>query len=214
MVSKRLLQSKAIIAAALAVLVVGIGAGSAIAGRYAPSRGCSVNPSTTQPFLSWGDSHQYFLAPGGNMESDLSAFGWSLSGGAGLVAGNEPYDVSGNSADSMSLAIPAGGSATSAAVCVTALEPELRFFVANSGDPAARLKVQASFMGIEGKPHLTDLGTVTATSSWSLTDAIKFHSAVQPGPDGTGLVSFVFTPQGANGNWQIDDLYIDPLKNQ
>ncbi len=212
--SKRLLHSKTIVTTAFVVLVVGIGAGSAIAGRYSAKPGCSVTPATSQPFLNWGDSHQYFVAPGGNMESDLSAFGWSLTGGAGLVAGNEPYDVSGNSSDSMSLALPSGGSATTPAICVTIHDPELRFFVMNTGVPGAKLHLQASFVGNDGKPHLKDLGDVRARSSWRLTSPIKFHDAIQPGPDGTGLVSFVFTPRDAKGHWQIDDLYIDPLKSQ
>ena len=212
--SNRVLHPKAIVATAFAVLVAGISAGSAIGGRYVASQGCAVSPATSQPFLNWGDSHNYFLAPGGNMESDLSAAGWSLAGGAGVVAGSESYDVTGNSADSMSLALPAGSSATTPAICVTIHDPELRFFASNSGDPKSSLGVSAFFVGNDGKPHLRALGNIQAGSDWTLTDPIKFVNAIQPGPDGSGQVSFVFTPNGANGNWQIDDLYIDPLKSQ
>jgi hypothetical protein len=208
------LHSKAIVVAALAAVVAAIGAGSALGGRYSSSQGCPISPATSQPFLSWGDSHNYFLAPGGNMENDLSAAGWSLSGDAGLVAGSESYDVTGNSADSTSLALPNGSSAQTPALCVTIHDPELRFFASNSGDPKASLSVSASFVGNDGKPHVKDLGKVHAGSDWTLTDPIKFKDAIQPGPNGSGQVSFVFTPNGANGNWQIDDLYIDPLKSQ
>jgi hypothetical protein len=212
--SKRLLQSKTLLATAIAVVAVGIGAGSALAGKYVPSQGCTVTPATSQPFLNWGDSHNYFLAPGGDMESDLSAFGWSLSGGAALVSGNEPWDVTGNPADSMSLALPAGSSAMTPSICVTVHDPELRFFLQNTGVPGSKLDVSAYFIGNDGTPHVKDLAKVKAHSDWALTSPIKFHDAIQPGPDGTGQVSFVFTPTDAKGNWQIDDLYIDPLKSQ
>jgi hypothetical protein len=43
---------------------------------------------------------------------------------------------------------------------------------------------------------------------------VLFKAAINPGPDGTGLVSFVFTPEDDKGNWQIDDFYVDPLKSQ
>ena len=39
----------------------------------------------TQPFLKWGDSDPYKLVPGGDFETD--AKGWSLTGGAQVVAG-------------------------------------------------------------------------------------------------------------------------------
>jgi len=167
----------------------------------------------TQPFLNWGDSHNYFLAPGGDMEGDLTAAGWSLTGGAGTVAGNESADVTGNPADSMSLDLPAGSSAMTPAICVTAHDPELRFFALSSGKKGGTLNVSAYFVGSDGKAHLKDLADVKGGSDWSVTDPVKFHDVIQPGPNGNGSVQFVFTP-GDKGDWQIDDLYIDPLKSQ
>lgn len=215
----RLLHTKAAAALAITAIAVGIGAGSAVAGKYVPGKGdpqsgCAVTPATSQPFLNWGDSHNYFLAPAGDMESDLTTAGWSLTGGAGSVAGSEPYDVTGNPSDSMSLGLPDGSSATTPSICVTVHDPEFRFFVRNSGIPGSKLDVSAYFIGNDGKPHVKALADVKAHSDWTLTSPIKFHDAIQPGPDGTGSVSFIFTPSDAKGDWQIDDLYIDPLKSQ
>jgi hypothetical protein len=35
-----------------------------------------------------------------------------------------------------------------------------------------------------------------------------------PGVDGTGLISFTFTPKDDEGNREIDDLYVSPIKSQ
>ncbi len=167
-----------------------------------------------QPFLPWKDTHNYFLAPGGSMESDLTAAGWSLSGSAGLVAGSETFDVTGNPADSMSLGLPNGSSAQTPSICVTIHDPELRFFVRNTGQKDAVLKVTSLFLGNDGKVQTHDLGDVHAGSTWTLTNPLKFKDSIQPGPDGTGQVAFVFTPKDNKGSWQTDDLYIDPMKSQ
>ena len=100
--------------AALLAVVALVGALEAGVGTAGPKPSappsCNVSTNLVRPFLPWNDSHSYFLAPGGSMESDLSAAGWSLTGGAGLVAGSESYDVTGTP-DSMSLGLPDGSSA-------------------------------------------------------------------------------------------------------
>ena len=199
---------------ALAALVGAVGAGASTAGTRSSAPSCAVQNATEQPFLPWNDSHDYFLAPGGSMESDLTAVGWTLSDGAGLVAGNEPYDVTGNTSDGNSLGLPDGSSAQTPPICVTIHDPELRFFALNLGKKDAVLKVTSLFFGNDGKWHTHNLGDVHSNGDWALTPPLKFHDSIQPGPDGTGLVSFVFTPEHGHSNWQIDDLYIDPLKSQ
>src|SRR6185369_3136951 len=76
----------------------------------------------TQPFVQWGDWNNYFLATGGSFEGANS---WSLSGGARVVAGNEPFYLNSRS-DSHSLVLPPGSSATTPAMCLAALSPHMR----------------------------------------------------------------------------------------
>jgi hypothetical protein len=209
----QLLTGRTIAVTAFAVLVGAAGAGSALANGQQDASSCPAQ-TIVQPFQPWNDSHNYFLAPGGSMESDPVAAGWQLSGGAALTSGSETYDVTGNPADSSSLALPSGSYAISPSVCVTIHDPELRFFARNTGKNDAVLKVTSLFMGNDGKIHSHDLGEVHAGASWTLSNPLKFKDSIQPGPDGIGWVSFVFTPKDTKGNWQIDDLYIDPLKSQ
>jgi ABC-type transporter MlaC component len=56
-------------------------------------------------------------------------------------------------------------------------------------------------------------GTIAATSSaWQLSNVLNigvtFNTAIAAG---AAPVAFRFTPSGASaGNWQIDDVYVDP----
>jgi hypothetical protein len=43
---------------------------------------------------------------------------------------------------------------------------------------------------------------------------VLFKAAIKPAADGTGLIAFTFSPKDGKGNWQMDDLYIDPIKSQ
>src|SRR5688500_9109764 len=100
--------------------VVGVGAVALAAAApaqagvlSADATGCSDSASS-RVFLPWLDLASYFPAPGGDAES---AEGWTLSGGAGIVAGNEPWKVGGRG-DSHALALPARSQATTGGVCV------------------------------------------------------------------------------------------------
>jgi len=148
------------------------------------------------------------------MESRPLAAGWSLTGGASLVACSESSDVTGSATDSYSLGLPGLSSATTPQICVTIQDPQFRVFVRNTGDPKAQLMVQAQIVTNAGQPKTYDLGAVKGSGSWTLSSPVRFKSAIQPGSDGTGLIAFTFTPKDATGNWQIDDLYIDPIKSQ
>ena len=81
-------------------------------------------PSTyEQPFTPWLDPASYVLAPNGGLES--GADGWSLDGGASVVAENESFNVHG-AGDTSSLALPSGSAATTSSMCVDARWPDLR----------------------------------------------------------------------------------------
>ena len=89
------------------------------------------NPASSTVFSPWLDYTPYFLAPDGGFEAGAS--GWGLDG-AGVVAGNESYNLSGPG--SSSLALGSGDSATSPAVCVGLEHPTFRFVVRRSGGSA------------------------------------------------------------------------------
>ncbi len=168
---------------------------------------CSTPAS--EPFLRWSDPWSYAFAPNGGFESGAS--GWTLTGGARVVAGNEPFRVHA-AGDRYSLSLPAGGSATSAPMCIGALSMNMRFFVRNTGASKARLHVKVLYAGGLGQLlGVADAGTITA-GRWKPSPRIGMLGGLLP--LFTASVRIRFTPADAKGSWTIDDVYVDPLMHR
>jgi hypothetical protein len=190
----------AFLAAVGAVLALAFGASNAFAS-------CSY-PSNGQTFRQWGDLSTYVPAPGGTFED--GAAGWSLSG-AGVVDGNESFFLN-DSADSKSLSIADDGSATSPLACVDRTYPTFRFMIRNTGSRLAVLKVDAIYHDVlDTKLKLKTVGFATAGKSWqpSFVQLLVLGQLAQAGDE--SYVQFRFTPVGANSEFQIDDVFIDPF---
>jgi hypothetical protein len=169
---------------------------------------CTQQP-VSQPFSRWLDPFSYELAPGGAFED--GAPGWTL-GGARVVTGNEPWRVAGSD-DAASLRIPSGASPTSAPICVGLEHPTVRFFARKNSGLLSTLAVSA-VVRLQGGGRLTlPVGVVLAGSSWTPTLLpIVFAANLLPLLPGQYTpVSFRFTPV-LGGDWQIDDVYVDPWK--
>jgi hypothetical protein len=168
---------------------------------------CSSETSS-QPFLPWADPSDYTLVPGGDFAAGAPA--WTLSGGAQVVAGNDGYNVNGDTA-AQSLSLPDGSSATSPSMCVSVNDPDLRFFAINTGNPNDTLQVSVEFENSYGMILSVPIGQFAATGTWEPTvvDPIAANMlALLPGNN--TAVAFQFTPQGSGGNWSIDNVYVDP----
>jgi len=164
----------------------------------------------SQPFLPWADPANYTLAPDGGFE-DKGA-GWSLEGGADVVAGNEAYYVR-DEGDKRSLSLPTGSSATSPTMCVGIEHPTIRLFARNTGSPFSSLKVKVHYVDGFGETQSLPIGLVSAGGSWQPTQAMVIGVNLLPLLPGERTpVAFEFTPQGAGGEWRIDDVYVDPYR--
>src|ERR1700754_2266631 len=170
-------------------------AGSAQASLVAPATDCGT-PEITQPFAAFGDANGYKLVDGGAFED--GAPGWKLNGAARVVAGNQPF-AGGES----SLKIPAGSSAVSAPVCVGHEEPTLRFFARGAGTLTVSVQVTLVTGTVLTLPIGVDVGP-----SWNPTAPLGIVANYLPAPGEDTAVRFVFTP--LLGEWQIDDVYVDP----
>jgi hypothetical protein len=149
----------------------------------------------TQPFSRWLDLADYELAPGGDFEGST----WTLTGGAQLVAGSEPYRATG-ALGSSSLSLPAASSVQSPLTCVDAAYPTIRFFIAGRGLVAVSI--------IDGNTVIP-AGVAVAGGEWSPTPVMVTSSAVLGAlSGGTTQVSLALT--GLSGDPQIDDVFIDP----
>jgi hypothetical protein len=180
----------------------------ALAAFAGSAQACS-STGAKQAFSAWGDQRNYVLAPEGGFEN--GAQGWKLKGGAQAVSGNETYNLNGAGDDS-SLSLPAGSSAGSPQICMTLDTPVFRMMARNTGDPTSKLQVTANYM-LLGLLHTKTLGTVTAGSSWTPTAP---QSTVLTLSTIVGIlipssIEVRITPLDSKGNWQVDDLYVDPF---
>jgi hypothetical protein len=168
-----------------------------------------VCPGTVSyPFAPWGDTDGYFLVPGGDFET---ASGWSLTGGAATVSGNETFRVHA-ATDTRSLSLPAGSTATTPPICINLYDPTIRFF-ATGGNSTSQLNVTAIATLTNGTTVSQPLGSVTPTGGWAPTRALYFfaNALSLASTNGTATVRFRFSTAGTLG-WKVDDVYIDPRK--
>jgi hypothetical protein len=167
-----------------------------------------------QPFLPWLDPMFYMLAPNGGFETGTDA--WNVSGAAGVVSGNETYQVGGAN-HSHSLLLPSSSSATTSSMCVGILDPTVRLFAINEGSSLSRLKVEALYVDAFGNPRAATVAILTGARTWRATPPLPFRVQLANPPlvtDGTTWVAFRFSPSGVNGSWRIDDIYVDPFKGR
>jgi len=162
-----------------------------------------------QVFKPWGDQHSYVLAPDGGFEA--GGQGWALAGGATTVAGSESLYLN-DPGDSRSLALPAGSSATSPPICMSLDTPIFRLVARNSGNPAAELRVEARY-SLLGLLRTKTVSTVRSGSAWApsqqMSTVLSLSTIV--GTVIPAAIQIRITPIGSGGQWQVDDLYIDPF---
>lgn len=206
----RTLRSLLVIAAV--TLATALGAESASAGLLVnteSAKNCSTQV-LEQPFKRWLDYFQYTLVPGGNFESGAPA--WTLAGSK-VVSGNETFYVRSNK-DARSLSLGASGVATSRPVCVGIDHPTMRFFARNRGLATSTLTVEVLFENSLGQVLALPIGVVPGlTPAWQPTLPYLMVANLLPLlPNEKTAVAFRFRAIGIGGNWQIDDVFVDPRK--
>jgi hypothetical protein len=182
-------------------IVAALGAAAALAAPLSAAHAdvINLNPcngaTLSQAFAPWSDPSWYELAPGGDFESSA----WTLTGGAQITPGSEPYAATGTLGSS-SLSLPAGASAQSPTTCVDAAYPTVRFFMAGTGVVA---------LSIVDHGLAIPAGVAIATGRWEPT-AVMVTEAPLLGllSGGTAPVSLQLTT--LLGDPQIDDVFIDP----
>jgi hypothetical protein len=135
------------------------------------------------------------LSPAGDFESG----GWTLSGGASIASGSEPFAATGTPGSS-SLSLPAGSSATSPSTCVNAAYPTVRMFVGGTGAVA----VSVVYHGVA-----IPTGVAVAAGSWMPTTSMVTGSALWGLLNG-GSDNVQVQLTALLGSPQVDDVFVDP----
>jgi len=184
-------------AALLAVPAAGAGLLDPVTQLLLPTCG-----ATAYPFAPWGDRSPYYAFANNGFESGGS--GWSLAGGAYAGFGNEPWNVNGFGARSLTL--PQGASATSPGFCINLLDPAIRMFA--RGAAGGDLRVQVLFRGLSGNlTGVLNVGDESGTGAWTPSSRIASLLAL---PLATSYAQIRVTAVG--GSWQVDDVFVDPWK--
>jgi hypothetical protein len=172
----------------------------------APDCGDQVSEN---PFRPWADPMDYVLVPNGIAEGGRH---WDLDGAAAVESGNERFYVHGRD-EERSIALPAGSSATTGAICVGIEHPTLRFFARNRGSALSVLLVEVLFEDAWGRVRSLPIGALSAGREWAPTLPLPIVVNLLPLlPGQRTAVAFRFTPYGG-GDWNLDDVYVDPWRH-
>jgi hypothetical protein len=200
---------RTVAAAFIAAIASAALASPASAGLVTSSAGSCYDGPLSQPFQRFGDSASYKLVHNGSFEGGTA--GWTLSGGAKTVAGNETYKV-GGSTHSRSLSLPGGSRAVTPFVCLGMHEPTLRLFARRQSGLLTTLFVEVQVQTSLGlTAWLPVLPGDVGGGSWHPTIAMPvLVNALTLSTTDRTPVRFRFTPL-LLGSWQIDDVYVDPV---
>jgi hypothetical protein len=205
------IKRRALIAAITAMAMTGAFAAPASAGILTVSETNCGDETLTKPFAQFGDQANYKLVSGASFENGTT--GWTLRGGAKVVKGNEPWKVGGSS-HAKSLVLPSGSTAISPVSCVGLAEPTLRFFVKKNRAPLLGISTLAVSVHVKTSLGLTvpvPIGVVLANGQWKPSPRMLIVANLLPLlPGDRTPVAFQFTP--VLGDWQIDDVYVDPAR--
>jgi hypothetical protein len=190
--------------AACAVPAANAGLISGLLGGNCPSNGSQV-------FGPWGDYAYYYLAQNGGLENGST--GWTLSGGAKVVGGNEPFLPTG----SHSLSLPSGSDALSPVVCVGPSDLYIRMFASDAGGTDTGLRVRVVWYGLLNQVlGISDFTTYVPAGGWAPSGKLSSYGGVAvPLLPLLGSTSarVELTPLGSGSQWLVDDLYVDPWIN-
>ena len=169
---------------------------------------CAPNPTLAPSFAAFNDDGLYTPVPNAGVEDGATS--WTLTGGASVVPGNEPWSIGGPSHRN-ALALPDGSSATTAPLCVDETYPHFRLFVRNAGSPKSALKIEVVYFDKKGKVTSTkpyDYKPVGA--EWQPTGLVGITVFTSKTTVAAAPIAFRFTPSGKGASYQIDDVYVDP----
>lgn len=193
----------------------------------APAAGKCAEQPTTKAFAKFGDNADYSLAPGGDFES--GAAGWTLTGGAKVVSGNENLGVK---SGSRSLVLPVGAVAVSPEFCVDESHPHFRF-AAKPSNSMAGYAAMVTYRDAAGRlkdVQFTSSGDMSwGAGKWAPSKVSPLATEIpltETGGIATARISFVSTGNlvavgigfwgkftgGSVGTTSVDSLMIDPYR--
>lgn len=179
---------------------------AALAGPAPGGTTTTTTPTCNAPALSqaysWAlDTNWYAAVPGVTWDG-FSTSGWTLSGGAKVMADTLADGKKGNV-----LYMPSGSKAVTPQLCISNSYPfgrsEMRNLAGTQG-----VSISVSYYGSKGWGANQASGSMTGVSTvWSLPG--PFSIPLSP-VTGWQYAKFTLTALGSNSKYEISNLYIDP----
>jgi hypothetical protein len=162
---------------------------------------CTPAGALAQAFAPFGDAGWYTPVLDAGLEHE--ADGWTFTGDAAVTDGNEPWFI-GAATDDHALDLPAGASATTAPFCVDETFTHFRAFTRGTG---TQLRVELLYTDAKGKAVTAKVDDIGGSAAWAPTGALAIDVVEKAGLT-TVPVAFRFTAK--SGDFQVDDVYVDP----
>lgn len=167
---------------------------------------CPVQPSA-KVFSAFGDSANYFLAPGGSFEAGSAS--WQVRSGS-VVAGNQDAAAL-PGGGKQSLALRAGGEAVSPAFCVDSAHPKFRLMVRRTSGMYGLLTVKLRLQRADGSSQDYIVSTTAGGATWAPTKPLVLSGLATSLAGPLANVRIVLTADTLGGaTWAVDDVYLDP----
>jgi hypothetical protein len=190
--------------ATVAIIALAAPAGATASVRWKPPKDqahkCDI-PASTTVFAAFGDFNAYFLAPGGSFEDGLT---WTALGRAEMAPVNDPFAL-GTEAFGRSLRLRPGAIVITPKLCVTADLPHLRFVAKAFG--SGQLDVEVRVYGLRNEIVDSSSGGISPSDHRQWAPSRFVDLKTQDLQQKVGYIDVVFRSQG---DWLIDDVYIDP----
>jgi hypothetical protein len=151
---------------------------------------------------SWAlDTYWYASIPNESWDS-ISASGWTLSGGAKIMADTLADGLRGNV-----LYLPSGSKAVTPQLCISNYYPfgrtEMRDLAGTQG-----VSLSVAYLGSKGWGANQAVGTQAGSSTvWSLPSPFAIPATSFTGWE---YARFTITALGSNSKYELSNLYIDP----
>jgi hypothetical protein len=196
----------ALVAAAPAAAV----AGSSKPGGGGPSGGGSTTtssaPTCNAPVLSevysWAQDINWYAGIPGEKWDAMRASGWTLRGGAKIMADTLADGTRGNV-----LYMPSGATAVTPEFCISNSYPLGRTEIRNLAGTQG-VSVLVSYLGAKGWGKNVASGSQTGTSTfWSLPSPFTVPASTVTGWQ---YARFTFAAMGSKSTYELSNLYIDP----
>jgi hypothetical protein len=157
---------------------------------------CPVQ-ATNQAFAQFGDTNEYFLAPGGAFET----LTWTRFGNVVLSNQNDPFALADGS---YSVHLSEGESVRSMPICVDRTTPHLRFVA--KGNDQLDVEVRVSYRGSTDSSNGSVSGD--AHRAWAPSRYISLKTdAIPVGESASATVTF-----RSQGDWRVDNVFVDPYR--